>query len=98
VDRRFVGQRILHVSGVITRGSKFATDRDRTSGADPGGSDRSSGTDPLLTRHPAPRETGRDFRPIRSASETSSRLRWRSERARGGEGRLLRERRAECAV
>jgi len=49
VDRRFVGQRILHVSGVITRGSQFATVRDRTSVADPGGSDRSSGTDPVLT-------------------------------------------------
>jgi hypothetical protein len=53
---------------VITRGSQFATVRDRTSGADPGGSDRSSGTDPVLTRHPARRETRRDFRPIRSAS------------------------------
>jgi hypothetical protein len=58
----------LRVSGGITRGSQFATVRDRTSGADPGGSDRSSGTDPLLTRHPAPRETRRDFRPSRSAS------------------------------
>jgi hypothetical protein len=58
----------LRVSGVITRGSQFATVRDRTSGADPGGSDRSSGTDPVLTQHPARRETRRDFRPIRSAS------------------------------
>jgi hypothetical protein len=48
---------------VMTRGQSFATVRDRTSGADPGGSDRSSGTDPLLTRHPSPRETRRDFRP-----------------------------------
>ena len=38
----------LRVSGGITRGSQFATVRDRTSGADPGGSDRSSGTDPVL--------------------------------------------------
>jgi len=34
--------------------SQFATGRDRTSGAYPGGSDRSSGTDPVLTQHPAP--------------------------------------------
>jgi hypothetical protein len=53
----------LRVSGVITRGSLFATVRDRPSGADPGGSDRSSGTDPVLTRHPARRKTRRDFRP-----------------------------------
>ena len=56
------------MSGVITRGSQFAKVRDRTSAPDPGGGDRSSGTDPVLTRHPAPRETRRDFRPIRSAS------------------------------
>jgi hypothetical protein len=65
----------LRVSGVITRGSQFAPVRDRTSGADPGGSDRSSGTDPLLTRHPAPRETRRDFRPSRSASGEARRPR-----------------------
>jgi hypothetical protein len=58
----------LRVSAVIIRGSPFATVRDRTSGADPGGSDRYSGTDPVLTRHPARRKTRRDFRPIRSAS------------------------------
>ncbi len=47
----------LRVSGVITRGSRFATVRDRASVPDPGGSDRSSGPDPVFTRHPARRET-----------------------------------------
>ena len=42
--------------------------RSNSSGPDPGGSDRSSGADPVLTQHPARRETRRDFRPIRSAS------------------------------
>ena len=51
------------MSGVINCGSPFAIGRDRTSGAYPGGSDRSSGTDPVLTRHSARRETRRDFRP-----------------------------------
>jgi hypothetical protein len=76
VDRRFVGQRILRVSRVITRGSRFATGRDRTRGPYPGGSDRSSGTDPVLTRHHAPRETRRDLRPIRSASWGSRATPW----------------------
>jgi hypothetical protein len=60
--------RLVAKSAGITRGSQFATVRDRTSGADPGGSDRSSGTDPVLTQHRARQETRRDFRPIRSAS------------------------------
>jgi hypothetical protein len=63
----------LRVSGGSIRGSQFATVRDRTSGTYPGGSDRSSGADPVLTQHPAPRETRRDFRPIRSASGGAAR-------------------------
>ena len=51
LDSRALDQ-ALRVSGVITRGSQFAT----------------GGTEPVLTKHPAPRETRRDFRPIRSAS------------------------------
>ena len=53
----------LRVSGVITRGSLFATVRDRTSAPDPGGSDRSSGPDPLLTRHPPAERPGETFGP-----------------------------------
>ena len=48
---------------VITRGSPFASVRSRPSGADPGGSDRSSGPDPVLTRHPPAERPGETFGP-----------------------------------
>jgi hypothetical protein len=57
-----------HHPRVAVRNSSGPNQRDL-----PGGSDRSSGADPVLTQHPAPRETRRDFRPIRSASGGAAR-------------------------
>jgi hypothetical protein len=48
---------------IITHGSQFATGRPRPSAPEPGGSDRSSGPDPLLTRHPPAERPGETFGP-----------------------------------
>ena len=47
-------------------------------------------------RQSTKRPTSTSRRALNSPSETSSRLRWRSERARGGEGRFLRYLGAGC--
>ena len=58
---------------VITHGSLFAPVRPRPSAPEPGGSDRSSGPDPLLTRHPPAERPGETFGPSGRSAGVSGR-------------------------
>ena len=58
---------------VITHGSLFAPVRPRPSAPEPGGSDRSSGPDPLLTRHPPAERPGETFGPCGRTAGASGR-------------------------